>query len=618
MIFWNDIDFVSTLNSPFMALAVIGDDSPSANNGGTGLAYNPPNNINLDALPTELLIKISEHMNPQQRIATAFERPLDYMNINRFHLFTEDAHRQLRIATYEGVTEEQERRRRPLVLDAIAYGFSIDQIAQILDIYEQICIEKQIDRHVFLNSAFPDNRPAHLPPPNPEVQHIRRTVLSPLHVAVQHRRLDVIRYLIERGANLKQAILYPERTPFQYALELASRWWAHFETYSLLRTEEYEQIAIELVQHSVGAAFTDDFQGISLEMHLALQGGLERTAMILLDIFKASNPVLNQAARTSLVNIRNEMLDDVLNSYPEMPGLFGYLLADGARYFAGVSMTTIALEAGRIDMAVYALQSEAQDRAGDEEAYLLSIRAICVCALHDNNARAVQRLVRELAILQDDTSINMILAFAISAHVNSVRIRTWILDNTNSANGSTLRHAICFRHMATTSFIMHRLAASGQSVDDLLLDDSPFVMREENGWVWTQTPLAFALAQENYHAASQLLSVGANPDGVPANIRHRVRKLRDRCRATLIGDAVQFIFKGRQHFQGPEPAPTQAVALDTLNYVFVRMLDDPAHPLPPYVRFGLPQGDLEADHPDNDSEWEDYLIHYETVIALAL
>ncbi len=116
------------------------------------------------------------------------------MNSDRFHVFYEDAHHQLiAIPTWIHEPERIERGRRPLILVAIAHMFSVNQIRHILDRYEGFCRASQIDPHAFLNSTFPDNRPADLPPLSPRSRNRMRSVFS-FHVAVLFRRRDIVKY----------------------------------------------------------------------------------------------------------------------------------------------------------------------------------------------------------------------------------------------------------------------------------------------------------------------------------------------------------------------------------------------------------------------------------------
>ncbi|KAI0539099.1 hypothetical protein GGR58DRAFT_525321 [Xylaria digitata] len=597
MIYWNDIDFTATLGNPIVALV-----STSTSNG----------SMDLSALPTEILSEIIAQMSPQDKIATAFERPQDFMNLQRTHVFVQDAYRQLNIPTYMAVPGEQ----RPLLLEAIAHGFSINQIDQILNIYEQVCIIRNIGPDTFLNSDFPSNRPPNVPPPVSGNQ--ARMVYSPLHVAVQHRRIDVVKYLLQRGANTNQKILYPQQTPFQYALTLASRWWHYFHTRDEERTLEFEDIALVLGPFSQSTPFSNNFQRLSFEMFTALSGGLERVSMALLMKFKGANPSLDtipdEELRLLLQDRRHEMLDDVLRVFPLMPRVLTFLLDDGAtcEITTGETVVGEALLAGRLEMAAAALRWQAEEETID---YRSSIKLICELAVHDNNLMVVQRLATELIALEHSLSISSIIAFTMWARREAIQTRQWLINNCPDPTYDTaLRHAIALRDVVAMAVIIQHMTDSGQSIDEPL-EIYPGLQDIHAKGNWLDTPLTFALAQQNYHAASQLLSLGADPDKIPSNIRHRVRKIRDRLISGTINDPFEFVLKNRLENRGQGPIVTQQATVDALNYVFARLLDDPEYPLPLNVRLVSNDPNMDADDPVNDSEWEQFLDHYDGIIG---
>ncbi|GAW14247.1 hypothetical protein ANO14919_036470 [Xylariales sp. No.14919] len=604
---WDDLNAGRVLGNPLAGLSLGGASSSSPSNSGPGLPPIDPNTISLDQLPSELLVQILNKLNVQDRIATAFDRPNDFMNVNRYHLFVDDANRQLQIPTYPvPETGNAEQVQRPLVLEAIAHGFSVYQIAQMLDIYEEVCEAHQVNSHTFLNSDFPSNRPAYVPPPGPESSHIARNVQSPLHVAVHHRRLDVVKYLIQRGANPSQITRYPNQTPFQYALTLVSRWWRYFEEHDAERNRQLEDIALELEPDSGSTPYTRDLQDITLELYQALSGGLARLVLVMLRTTMYRGLLLTDAQIGLIQDRQTEILNEVLVAYPPMPTVLAFLLGRGTVYDEGIFLE--AARAGRMDLAITTLTWVSRNGVRN---YRSASRDIGRLAHSDENLPLVQRFVGLLRDMGHNTTITSILGQAIYATPDSPETKKWLLDNTNTPNDVILRHAIALRDMGTTALMAQRIIAAGQTIDSVL-DIGSGLYAQGN---WSDTPLTFALAQENYHAASQLISLGADPGLVPANIRHRVRRNRDRVFAYQSQlqnpSLVDALFRGRQDCQDGGVAPTLEMVVNAVNYVLARMLDDTRYPLPEYHRPSLRNEDVDEDHRDNDSEFVDFVAAYD-------
>ncbi len=595
---WNDMDFSEVIPNPFLTLAMMAMPSEGGN-------------VNLQSLPPELLIQIARELSPEDKIATAFAFPDHFMNPNRYHIFYDDAARQLEIPTYISVSNLVEQERSPLVLAAISNNFSVDQIRHILDLYEEVSRARKVDPHVFLNSAFPNNRPADLPPPSPDSVEITRNVLSPLHTAVAANRLDVVRYLIQRGANLNQTIAninFPNSNPLQYALDRVASWGTYYRTFDPDRNSALEDIALELAYHSPAlSSYNEDLEELTREMQVAIQGGRERIALHLLEKEK-ENTLLDDVSRQ---NLRNRVLQQILGNHRgnSMPQTLRYILEDGARYKETqhymnsiyINMIEEALASMNLEHAVICYTWEIETNA---ETMPTSNHFVCMYAREDTSLDIVQALARVLVELNQEETQTLVLMNAIYGTQDSFATRRWLLANTNAINGVTLRFATCFRDRTTTAFIIQRLIDSGRSIDEELPANTPFSPRPADAGSWFNTPLTYALSQQNYHAAAQLLSLGADPNMVPPNIRHRIRLTRDRMNTGRIDNVVQFIFPGIE--LGDGTWPTQGETFQAVSYVFSRLLDDPEFPLPAYVRPRRRQ-DRPAEHPDNDSEDEDHL-----------
>lgn len=623
MLIWNDIDFSKAVPDAFIALAKMA----IASAGGSG-----PSTI--QSLPTEMLMKIVEELSPPDRVSTAFAFPDLFLNVNKFHMFYHDAHAQLAIPTYrvEGSEQQIEQGRQPLLLEAIPLGLSVEQIEFMLKAYEEVCLELGVNHHAFLNSDFPDNRPEdqrmsdveELAPgpgssPDPAFQNSPdssisidsqdnpREMFTPLHVAVASARLDIVQLLLKQGADVERSVVrdyIPPSTPLEYALWRLTPGAQYFYEISEADRPIVVEIAAELVQHSPFlSAYSLDFQPLTREMFLATEGGAEAVVMTLL---MRNSPVINHQ---QLERDRATVLELILQNRRPMPHALRYILEDGAQfmktngflYRTCGSMATAAMTVENIQHAVIALRWEVEHNC---PTLLNSIDRLCSLAVSDKEIVMVGALSQVLDSLnQEETLVRLFLMTFADPMGDTLNTRDMLLRNTNIVSGTTLRFSIVFSDRRSIAYIISQLIARGRSIDEKLPPFSLLNPDSKKGH-WHETPLTYALSLNRYDAAAELLSVGADLTLVPPNIRHRVRRLRDRINSKLITDLVDLVYYHGNMPPADTSRPTQKEAFEALDYVFSRMLDDPARPMPFYTR---PRYDYEVseDHPDNDSDDED-------------
>ncbi|KAH8159650.1 hypothetical protein CIB48_g8590 [Xylaria polymorpha] len=224
---------------------------------------------------------------------------------------------------------------------------------------------------------------------------------------------------------------------------------------------------------------------------------------------------------------------------------------------------------------------------------------ICFLADNDANLGRVQATANEFIRLDDVPAQSELLLSSIRGMGNAPLTREFLLNAVRSdlLNGDSLRYAIQHRESRTVAFIAQSMLSRGQPVDEPL----PRGPDRENTGHWCHTPLTYALARESYLQAAVLLSLGADIDRIPPNIRHRVRVVRDRIIAGYIPDIAAFVYRDPDHTVfTPSEVNTAKLAL---NYVFDRLLDDPSHPVPNYVRTRR-YPNLPLDHQNNASDGE--------------
>ncbi|KAI0459033.1 hypothetical protein F5B21DRAFT_526883 [Xylaria acuta] len=610
MLVFSEINFSPVIIKAMLALAMM---ATPGNNEIAGSSSNPLNPTTFfDSLPTELLIQISEALPVEDRIRTALTYPQLFMNDNRLNLFTRDAYYQLDIRTYRTCNvppaawlDRVRQLRQPLLFDAIlpqSGSFTVDEIELILKQYEKVCIDNSIDPNTFLNCVFPDLRPANVPPPSNGPHSL--DLMSPLHVAVEAGRDDIVQYFIQRGADVNRTAWYWRAnrsvTPFEFGVEFRAS--LMFNTLvDRARTRMIEEIILMLAYTSPITAYTVEFQ-TSREMDLALLTGNDRLALLLLQRFENLDNIDRTSDRYQVV--RNRVLELALTRPLPMPQTIRFMLDHGGnfRFINRPVMRSVTLESalrgGNEENSIAALQWEIQTQAG--ELIQLTIGTLARLATRDANYIMLRPLANEFIRHNHYRGQSELLSYSIVAGENSSQIRGSLLHSVrdDALDGVPLRVAIRYRDRNAVAFILKSMLRRGQSIDEPL----PMEQGVTNIGHWFNTPLTYALSQENYFEAATLLSLGANPNQVPPNIRHRVRVIRDRINAGYIVDTPFFIFRGLNlnAYLGPIAQEAQWA----LDHVFSRLLDDPRYPMPNYVRTRR-HGNLPSDHPDNDSERED-------------
>ncbi|KAI1200232.1 hypothetical protein F5X97DRAFT_321719 [Nemania serpens] len=555
-------------------------------------------------LLNEVLLQIAQTMAPQDRLTAALAYPEIFMNSNRVNIFAVDAHEQISRLVYGRVTGYNERVRWPLIMRAVATDtYGPDDIGRVLDIYEAVCVDRGINRHFFLNSHF---FPVGLD--NPVIGTILFPAYNtPLHMAVYERRQDIIDYLLRRGAmplGMPGLQRHP-RTPFFYAIEIFAKaefgdWNTIFKGEELERRTRVEDVAIQLSSTSPNTAYTPDLSAISLEIFEAVEAGMDRLALHLLERFQNSDQG-GSVDPTLLLN-RNRLLYKCICGSWAMPRTIRRLFELGAHcrdfhrngrihFPPGPNITTESIPFSHTNLALIiqygtlanpsAILKWEIETAGAQTPHkevFLSIATIANCVLCDKHACNVLHYATIFVELGHTYAQQLLLWYSIEGGKKSKWIRTWLLENTNALDAVTLRFAICYRDWDSMESILKHMSHKGESADERLERRGG---KDPDRDIWHETPLAIALAQENYLAAAKLLTSGANPSKVPTNIRDRVRDIQHRVAAGLITDLAAFVF-GNGTPTMRRLARRWREARATLEVVFKRLLRDPAPLWPPY------------------------------------
>jgi hypothetical protein len=612
-IVWNDIDWNPLIMRGLGGLAMMAPQGPENNDAHN--AGSAPSRTSLaeqlQTLPNEVLLEIIQHMSTPDKILAALALPDVFMNDIHINLFTADAERQLDYPSHIAVPPAIERQRWPLLLEAIAVS-QVDaaDIARILDEYDRVCRERNVAADVFLNSNFPANQPADVQPPLPSPSP-RREVLTPLHVAIRSERRDIVNLLIGCGARVnRMAAIYNKNNdmvareePFRYAARLGTFADDFFSSDTETRDERrarlrrLEDMALDLAPFNAFGAYTGVGR-IRTVMRNAVANGWERVCLLLLNRNKkrqSTHPI----EPVDLWIAQQEVLRLALADFNrvEMPNLVVFLLENGARYndtvFNGVVARGLAI--GHVDTAEAALrwQIRVQDanihhsyssigayaRQDEAEFRILRVDGIEWFDL-------TKRFANVMIELHDERGLASLFWNALMGRDRALNTRQWLLNNAPAAiNGVTLRHAIGHRDRTTVAFMLQWFRSRGQSIDEPLNGDAYNPSRRQPPPPnFYGTPLNYALAQENYYEAVHLLFLGADPTRVAPEIRHQVNAVRQE----LVTKNWSFLPRFRMFrtpsglADGEGKAYMDKDANDACDYVFMRMLDDPACPLPAY------------------------------------
>ncbi|KAJ2990779.1 hypothetical protein NUW58_g2784 [Xylaria curta] len=606
MFVYSDIDFSPLINDALYAMMATPNDNAGQlpglpNTQQLDINQQVPPNLpdSFHALPVEVLMNLVDSMSAVDRATLALAYPQHFMNDNRLNIFTADAYAQLRIPTYEPVTHAVELERGPLIIRVITEGrLAVDQIGVILGQYERVCLDNNIDRHTFLNSMFPDNTPAGMPPNVASV----REVYSCLHAAVQATRLDLIEHFIQRGANVHRVVSTSSEfgshrlTPYQYAVRLAYDLRRSPAVFDAERFSRLEETAIALAYTSPCTALRPDLRP-SYEMRTAIRGGIQRLAVHLLERLE-NTPNIN---RTSLRyrNSRGELLSSALRGFFPVPRVVTFLLETGVALRdlparIGHSFTQEGLR-GHPENAVVSFEWELQNQSPNIRHAMTAVYEI---ATDDRFLIQMQALAGVIINFNDTNAQTGILLYALIGGIQAAsESQNWLLRNldANALNGTALRVAIRHRSSDAVAFILRSLVARGESIDATIAGET-----YPSGYnsYWNLSPLTYALEQQSYAEAAILLSFGADVNTVPANIRHRVRVIHQRLRDGAV-DPVHLVYRGTR----PNNPVTRNEAVTSLDYVFGRLLFDLRYPLPAHYR-NIRRPEFLFDDPANDSDSE--------------
>ncbi|KAI0438392.1 hypothetical protein F4803DRAFT_555060 [Xylaria telfairii] len=563
--------------------------TPGGNANAGSVSTSPSPATYFDVLPTEILLIISEELYEPDRIRLALTLPQVFMNSNRLNVFVVDCVHQLNIRTYRlahlppAVWLDHVRRlRHPLILDAIhpdeGDHFRVDEIEIILNEYETECTANGIDPHAFLNSVFPDHRPADVPPPSNGPYTL--DLMTPLHMAVEAGRVDVVQYLIRRGADPRQTCFFwvanASRTPLQRGIDLAAQLTVSPDRTQSLRIED---AALELARFSTTTAYEPN-SDLTEDMRRAVFACCDRLVLLFLQRYQNLDNV--DRSSDSFQTARNELLSLVLTSMHPMPQTISYMLANGGNFRfinrnVWVSVTSEALGGGNpfniignpVNIAT-ALEWELETHAPELHDAINSLYGL---ATDDTNIDVVRMAANVLIRRQYLHGQSRLLHASIVAGPNAAHTREYLLNAVSSdlLDGHNLRAAIQSRDSRTAGFIRQSMLSRGQSIDD------PLTTARDLGHVgyWFHSPLTFSLTSNNYLEAAILLSLGADINRIPAAVRQQVSVVRDRIITGDIENPAAFVYNTLD----PHALDVNAAEL-ALSYVFARLLDDPSRPLP--------------------------------------
>ncbi|KAI1326726.1 hypothetical protein F5Y16DRAFT_221496 [Xylariaceae sp. FL0255] len=588
------------------------------------MAMSVPDSTQLENLPAEILLQIVRNLSPHDLVTLAVYHPSVFWNPERrLDIFRLDAKDQLLVR--DGY--------RKSLLDIVIMRFSVDIVEKVLDTYMAV-------HHGFLHGSLPDGI---LPPTDdglpipltPLLERIRakfsqRTVdLPPLWVAIHTCRLDVVKMLLRKGVKAStsrntfpRAGQAPIRilpklglNSVEYAVELVLNPQNFYGNINHARNRRLEEIAIELLPYLPNELpFTRDIvPRHEIELGPSILEKAAEVAMIdfskLLfqrhheEYAKPENlPLLNDlkvmAARHAIRSPYPAAVELVRlflnNTGPSVDANWGYSIFREIYFLPQIANLEAALEI-MLERSI----------AGFEPGRPMFLQYYT----DDRNLEGLQRLlplitnsgVQNLAMdcLKEAFRKNRFYAMA-------PRALHWLIKTSNIIDAQVaLRYAIRYRNRRAFDHLSHRIEELGGSIDDKI----PYGTHTASGGVpppsFFGTPLNWAIRSNNYYHATSLLLKGANPSSVDANLRHRVRILRDIIRREygsikcqeLVWPAHEMILN----------SPTEERCRIALSYVFAKMLDDRRHPLPPRPARPLQDPSLPADHTDNlsedDSEW---------------
>ncbi|KAI0096733.1 hypothetical protein GGR51DRAFT_578717 [Nemania sp. FL0031] len=606
--------------------------------------FDPTRHDYLESLPLETLLGIYDAMTTIDKLRVAYSYPHLFLSQNRINIFTVDAHEQLAgIHPNIWVDEEEEMARVPLLLEAITCGFSLDVVQSILDNYEEACKARGVDFNIFLNCDFPDRiEEGGLQPDHPEFY--RRRMLSPLHAAATIGSLDVAEHLVARGADIHRragSSLGHEMlcltsvyglTPFNLALDTAAHSSHYFATQDAERDNRLLQTARRLGAHQKNdrpfAAFRADFRLASgdiltligsdvVEPYIESEEGIRQ---ILEDSLQV--PGVDRTTRAYQVALET-ILAHCLRSRRPLELVINWLIEHGAALqprYNGDTMFNFAFTKGHTGVNVMTIYNKehALPRP-DVERESSTYRAITVVP----NPESLP-FIQSIADVMDDHSYvwgKQLLIWAAMDVGYGTPMRQWIVNNVAfHYHPLLLRRAIAYGDREVVSALLDNMESKDGDVDEKLPAATYSEYLDLHRVGFYDTPLNLAIAEHSWADAVDLLRRGADPAQVQPNLRHRIRRLRDRMtrRHPLTSLLVFEGLSDKTRSRLPiNPGMTKQGVLDAVNEVFRRLLDDPNHPLPPFSRFNplslerphfryqLRNPSLDEDDEANDSDLEE-------------
>ncbi|KAI1259433.1 hypothetical protein F5Y18DRAFT_296753 [Xylariaceae sp. FL1019] len=592
--------------------------------------------VPIQAMPRELLLQIVANSSPRDQVTLALAHPQAFLGT--VNIYAIDAEAYLRVTR---------RKSPPLLLEAIP-RLNIDDFKVVLETYLSVS-------NVFLHSDF---APTFTSSPN-GTRHARH-LLPPLHVAIESGRLDIFYLLLERGADPRQDGQVPmaataptatlRLTPFQYAWQLLT---APHYFYPATAAENRQRALVqqEMAIHLNQYARMQPFDTAPSQPGITLASGLDACiyhgfGALAVAIFKnydgEYDRMGNLARHMAILRVPERAIQC---GWPEGVPFAQYVFEDVGTTFAEVSpdldqysqpfrptdrwlrrlMEVVGGKTIPVERTNVAGLPPAMDNFFVAFGSLLrrDIRGfiqdevILTRACTDDNMRWAH-LGRVLTETSKYPELSYLPSFCLRSAMNrgprNTALREWLIGATTAIqDGTALLFAIRHRDNSTFCHIVDVLLASGHSIDAKVSSDTNVHTHRKPPIEFYETPLTWALHENNYHQAAKLLMLGADPGQVAVNITDRVRTLRWIVNQDPLNFPYEhFVWKDydgnddisnntRRNVAGSaekSPFHRRDRTIYEMNYVFRRLLDDPNLPTLPHLEVDMDNLSV------HDEDWE--------------